>query len=131
MQSISNEKIIDMLDYVKHQAEFVIETTKNVSAYNDFLLTQEGIVLYNSSCMCMQTIGETLKQIDNLTEHTLLCNYHNIPWQHVFGMRNIIAHEYASTDPEIIFNSIKEDLQPLLDEVNLIILDFQDGKYKY
>lgn len=35
---------------------------------NDLLVTMTGMVLYNSTLMCLQTIGETLKNVDNLTD---------------------------------------------------------------
>ena len=54
-----------MLAYSIKQGEFILETTANISSANDFMSSQYGMILYNSTCL--QTIGETLKQIDKLT----------------------------------------------------------------
>jgi uncharacterized protein with HEPN domain len=130
MQSISNDRILDMLEYVGQQGSFIIETTKGISCFNDFMISQERVILYNSTCMCLQTIGETLKQVDNLTNQGFLkVHYPDIPWKSVFGMRNIIAHEYATTDPEMIFNTIREDLPQLLIVIHKIIEDLKNNRF--
>ena len=49
---MSKDIMLDMLDYIRHQAEFIIETTEDVKELNDFLCSQSGMVLYNSTCMC-------------------------------------------------------------------------------
>ena len=64
MQCMSKDIMLDMLDYIRHQAEFIIETTEDVKELNDFLCSQSGMVLYNSTCMCLQTIGETVRKIE-------------------------------------------------------------------
>lgn len=50
-----------MLRFVERQITFTIETTQKVESSDDFLMSQDAMVLYNSPCMCLQTIGETLK----------------------------------------------------------------------
>ena len=33
--------------------------------------------------------------------------YHEIPWRAIVSLRNIISHEYANVDEEIVFQVIK------------------------
>lgn len=53
-------------------------------------------------------------------------DYPDIPWHGVFGLRNIISHEYASTDPEEIFNIVREDLPELLKGLHKILTDIEN-----
>ena len=130
MQCMSKDIMLDMLDYIRHQAEFIIETTEDVKELNDFLCSQSGMVLYNSTCMCLQTIGETVRKIDELTDRKFLDKcYPEVPWGSIIGMRNIISHEYAATDPEKVFNTIKLDIPALLQKVDEIIEDVSAGKH--
>ena len=130
MQCMSKDIMLDMLDYIRHQAEFIIETTEDVKELNDFLCSQSGMVLYNSTCMCLQTIGETVRKIDELTDRKFLDKcYPEVPWRSIIGMRNIISHEYAATDPEKVFNTIKLDIPALLQKVDMIIEDVSAGKH--
>ncbi len=127
---MSKDIMLDMLDYIRHQAEFIIETTEDVKELNDFLCSQSGMVLYNSTCMCLQTIGETVRKIDELTDRKFLDKcYPEVPWRSIIGMRNIISHEYAATDPEKVFNTIKLDIPALLQKVDEIIEDVSAGKH--
>lgn len=119
-----------MLRFVERQITFTIETTQKVESSDDFLMSQDAMVLYNSTCMCLQTIGETLKQIDDLTDKLLLReHYLEIPWRAVFGIRNIISHEYAATDPDIVLQTVKRDLMPLLSVVSKVITDIENGAH--
>lgn len=130
MQCMSKDIMLDMLDYIRHQAEFIIETTDVVKELNDFLCSQSGMVLYNSTCMCLQTIGETVRKIDELTDRKFLDKcYPEVPWRSIIFMRNIISHEYAATDPEKVFNTIKLDIPALLQKVDMIIEDVSTGKH--
>lgn len=130
MRCMSKDIMLDMLDYIRHQAEFIIETTEDVKELNDFLCSQSGMVLYNSTCMCLQTIGETVRKIDELTDRKFLDKcYPEVPWRSIIGMRNIISHEYAATDPEKVFNTIKLDIPALLQKVDMIIEDVSAGMH--
>ena len=79
--------------------------------------------------MCLQTIGETIRQIDNRTQGLLFLHYKEIPWKQIIGMRNIISHEYLSIDPELVFSIVQEELPPLLDTLRQVIDDLDAGKY--
>ncbi len=81
--------------------------------------------IFDATCMRLQTIGETVKNIDNLTNHELLINYAGTPWRSIIGLRNIISHEYLSIDPEEIFKIVKVHLPGLLlaiQQIRMILL---------
>ncbi|MDE6307765.1 MAG: DUF86 domain-containing protein [Bacteroidales bacterium] len=119
---------MDMLDFVKNQASFIEKTTAQVKSADDFMLDPAGVVLYNSTCMCLQTIGETLKKVDALTKQNFLISFYpQVPWRGVFGLRNIIAHEYENTEPEEIYHIIKSELPELYRSVLKIIDDITNG----
>lgn len=127
MQSLSKNDLTDLLRFVEQQIVFTIESTRNVSHYNNFLTSMEATILFNSTCMCLQTIGETIRQIDNRTSGKLLPLYPDTPWKRVIGMRNIISHEYLSIDPEVIFATVKKRLPPLLADIRQILQDIKNG----
>ncbi len=47
--------------------------------------------------------------------------YHEIPWRAIVSLRNIISHEYANVDEEIVFQVIKEDLPKLKAVVDALL----------
>lgn len=129
MQYLSKGVLVDMLDFVRHQALFIQDTTKSVSSVSDFIDSQSGMILYNSTCMCLQTIGETLRKIDEQTGKRFLSYYSQIHWRSVFGLRNIISHEYSAADPEKILNTIKLGIPTLLPVIEMMLSDVGAGKY--
>lgn len=130
MQYMSEDVLLEMLGFIMHQTEFIIETTSEVKDVDELLVTTTGMVLYNSTCMCLQTIGETVKKIDDLTDKVFFSVYYpQIPWRAIIGMRNIISHEYSATDPEKVFNTAKVNIPELLPVIETIINDVEAGRH--
>jgi len=129
MQSISNADILDMLLFVEERINTTIERCGSVISVNDFLASPDKMDIFDATCMRLQTIGETVKNIDNLTNHELLINYAGTPWRSIIGLRNIISHEYLSVDPEIITDIVKHNLSPLLVVLYRIQDDLNAGKH--
>jgi uncharacterized protein with HEPN domain len=50
--------------------------------------------------------------------------YPSIPWNAIYGLRNIISHEYANIDEEIIVSVINDDLPPLKDVIEKLLEKF-------
>lgn len=127
MQSTSKEELADMLRFVERQIEFTLNTTAQVETYHYFLTTQEGMILFNSTCMCLQTIGGTIRQVDDRTHGQLFVLYPDTPWKKVIEMRNIILYEYLAIDPQVIFATVKTRLQPLLMSIRRVLADIDAG----
>lgn len=127
MQFTSKEELADMLRFVERQTVFTIETTAKIETYHDFLASQEAMVLFNSTCMCLQTIGETIRRVDERTSGRLFACYPETPWKKVIGMRNIISHEYLSIDPQVIFATVKTRLNSLLSDLRRVLSDIDAG----
>lgn len=127
---MSKDVLLEMLGFIRHQSEFIIETTSDVKEVDELLVTTAGMVLYNSTCMCLQTVGETVKKINDMTDNGFFSVYYpQIPWRAIIGMRNIISHEYSATDPEKVFNTAKVNIPELLQVIETIINDVESGRY--
>ena len=74
--------------------------------------------------MLIEAIGESVKQIDNITHGELLQERPEIPWEDVIGIRNHIAHGYFDIDGDIVFNTIKKDLNPLLEAIDYFLKSY-------
>ena len=75
---------------------------------------------FNACVMRLQIIGEHVgKLLKN--ENKPLDAYPNIPWNAIYGLRNIISHEYANIDEDIIVSVINDDLLPLKEAIESLI----------
>lgn len=54
-------------------------------------------------------IGEA---VHHLPEE-ILCEYPQVPWRDIVGMRNVLVHSYFRTDPELLFLVATERLASL------------------
>ncbi len=76
------------------------------------MTSSTGVMAFNACVMRFQVIGEHVGKLLNNSNHPLQ-NYQQIPWHAIYSLRNIISHEYANIDEEIIVSVINNDLTPL------------------
>jgi len=79
---------------------------------NNFVSSENGVVILDSIAMRLQVIGELTKKIDKVDTH-ILKNYPSIEWDKIMKMRDLISHHYESVDHEIIFDICKKHI-PML-----------------
>ena len=104
--------IHDRLEDILESIQLIQEWSKDRSTVDDFMNSSTGVMAFNACVMRFQVIGEHVgKLLKN--ESKPLDAYTNIPWQAIYGMRNIISHEYANIDEDIIVSAINDDLVPL------------------
>ena len=77
---------------------------------SDFTDTPKGMEKLDSICMQLIAIGESLKNIDKITKHSLLSKYPEINWKGAKAMRDIISHHYFEIDAEVIFDVCKNKI---------------------
>ena len=107
-------RIKSLLQRIEDAISLILDNTLSISSPNDFLISSEGMFALSGACMQLIFIGESVKVIDNKTNHSYLKKYPNVPWSEIMGLRDIIAHEYHHIDSEEIFKVIKDDLPSLL-----------------
>jgi len=106
--------IIETLEQVEQVIENLLESTANLSDINELLKSADGMLRLNGICMCFIVIGEEIKRIDRYTDEKILTNYPSIPWKNIKGMRDRIAHGYFEIDTDVVFDTLKNDIPPLL-----------------
>ena len=104
--------IHDRLEDILESIELIQEWSKERKTVDDFILSSTGVMAFNACVMRFQVIGEHVGKLLGNSEHPL-DNYNNIPWHAIYGLRNIISHEYANIDEELIVSIINNDLMPL------------------
>ena len=103
MEYTLKEEIQDKFLQISESISIIEERCKNIQQVDDFLLSPWGMTILDACIMRIQVIGETIKAIDDKTQKNFLKDYPQIPWTKVIGLRNIISHEYANIDYEIIW----------------------------
>ncbi|GGJ83845.1 antitoxin [Parabacteroides faecis] len=106
-------RVLDRCDQIVESIDLIMQWSKPILSPDDFLLSPEHVLIFDGCVMRLQIIGENIKKIDECTNGELFSEYPEIPWRKVIALRNIISHEYANVDEEIIFAVIRQSLPPL------------------
>lgn len=104
------------------------EWNNNVQSSDDYYCSPDGMKNLAASCMLIEAIGESIKQIDKITEGNLLAKRPEIPWKDVIGIRNHIAHGYFDIDGDMVFDVVKNDLDSLLEAIEYFIKNITGEK---
>ena len=116
MESLSSESkslALDILYDIQSAIDRLQKRTERIHDVDDFLGSSEGMILLDATCMLLIAIGESLKNLDKVTENKLLPTYPSIPWKQVKGMRDIISHHYFDVDPAQVLWIVTNEINPL------------------
>ncbi len=119
-----DEKVVlEILQQIHEAAQRVIARFEPVAGVEDFTNSEDGMARLDSICMVLIAIGESLKNIDKITDKSLLSQYPEIDWKGAMGMRDIITHHYFDIDAEEVFWACTHQIEPLADTIAKIIKD--------
>jgi len=119
------ELVVSILKNILWSLEQIAKRFQSIQSSVDFLKDDSGIEKLDSICMQLINTGEALKEIDKLTEGSLLSNYPDIDWKKAKGMRDIITHHYFDIDAETVFVVCKERIPEMEKVIQKIVNDLE------
>ena len=119
--SNKRRRILSVFTQIGEAITQVKEWNADVKSTDDYYLSSTGMQKLAASCMMIEAIGESIRQIDDATDGALLTERPEIPWRDVIGLRNHIAHGYFDIDGEIVLSVIQKDLDSLQEAVKYFI----------
>ncbi|WP_428737925.1 HepT-like ribonuclease domain-containing protein [Sulfurimonas sp.] len=106
--------VIEILTQIIDAIEIVEERCKFAKTQDDFCDTKEGQEKLDGICMKLIAVGESLKNIDKITDKKLLEQYPTIEWKKIKGIRDFISHHYFDLDADVIFDVCQNEIEELL-----------------
>ena len=97
--------LLDILDSARLAIGYLEEIDKTVFLTD--VRTQDAVIRR------LEIIGEAARRLSEEGRSTLP----ELPWRAMISMRNLVIHEYDGVDYAIVWETIKNDLPPL---VNLL-----------
>ncbi len=108
-----DEKVLlsDILDYARRAVE-AIKGRSRQELDRDFVLAAalERFV---------EVIGEAASKMSDATRVSIS----GVPWRQMIGMRNLLVHAYASVDPDVIWQVVRDDLPKLVVVLETLLAD--------
>jgi uncharacterized protein with HEPN domain len=115
------ELVADILAQISNATSTALQRFGVVGDVSYFTDTPEGMEKLDSICMVLIAIGESLKNIDKITNKELLIKYPQIDWKAAKGMRDIISHHYFDIDAGEIYFVCDTKLDELYNVINQMI----------
>ena len=112
--------VIEILTQIENAIKITLQRFEIVDSVDYFTNTPQGMEKLDSICMQLIAIGESLKNIDKITNKELLEKYPQIDWKGAKGMRDIISHHYFDIDANDIYFVCDTKLEELLKTIVLI-----------
>lgn len=103
----------EILTQIYRATQTVLKRFEPLRSADDFTSSDSGMEKLDAICMQLIAIGEALKNLDKITDKTLLTKYPEIEWKKVKAMRDIISHHYFDLDAEAIHQVCKNHIGPL------------------
>ena len=106
--------VVEILTQIENAIKITLQRFEVVDSVDYFTNTPQGMEKLDSICMQLIAIGESLKNIDKITNKELLEKYPQIDWKGAKGMRDIISHHYFDIDANDIYFVCDTKLEELL-----------------
>ena len=110
MLDIHKKQTLELIEMILDSISVIQNRTQHIETGDDFLISPDNMFILDGVCMKLIFIGESIKNIDKITQENLLCKYPSIPWKEIMKQRDLIAHHYFRIDADSICSTIKEDL---------------------
>ena len=114
-----------ILEQILQSATTIEGRFEPVICVDDFTNSPTGMEKFDSICMLLITIGESLKNLDKVTNGELLPGYPEIEWKKVKGLRDIISHQYFDVNAEAIFDVCEAKIPELIVVIKNMLNDIQ------
>ena len=119
------ELTLEVLRQIDDAAGKIMSRFASIGSVTDFTDTPAGVEKMDAICMMMIVIGESLKNLDKITERTLLPRYPDVDWKKAKGMRDILTHHYADINAEAVFYTCKEKIPQLNKTIEKMMEDLR------
>jgi uncharacterized protein with HEPN domain len=113
--------VLEILQQISDAIKTIEQRFEPIKDVNDFTDTPQGMEKLDSICMLLIAIGESLKNIDKMTDKRLFLDYPDVDWRGAKGMRDIISHHYFDIDAEEIYNVCEIKLSGLLMAIEVMM----------
>ncbi len=105
--------VLEILSQIEEAAKRVARRFSKVDSSDAFLESEEGLEKLDAICMQLIAIGESLKNLDKVTDGELLSKYPQVEWKGAMGIRDIITHHYFDLDAEAVYDACEQDIPGL------------------
>ena len=114
----------DRLQEIIESIDLIQQWSEGMTTAHDFMISPNKVMAFNACVMRLQVIGEHVGKLLK-SNSDIIETYPQIPWRAIYGMRNVISHEYANVNENIVVDVINNELQPLRNAVEQMLKELK------
>ncbi len=126
MSDFDTALVIEILHQIKSSCNLIISRVESIITYSDLITNDSGLEKLDAVSMQLIAIGESIKNLDKITNNEILIKYPEFEWKKAMGMRDIITHHYFDLNPEIVFDVCKNEIPKFSTLLDKIIADIEN-----
>ena len=112
-----NDKDQKVLRKIRQHIDSILRYCQDCHSLEDF---QNDTMLVEATVFNLMQIGELAKEELGDPAKAMI---KTIPWHQLYGMRNRIVHGYAGINLKIVWDTVREDIPKLYDELQEYVND--------
>jgi uncharacterized protein with HEPN domain len=101
--------LVDILEAAKLALAYVSDKTKD--GFDNDIQCQDAVIRR------LEIIGEAARRVSEQTR----TKFPHLPWNAMTNMRNVLIHEYDDVDWPIVWDTVRNDLPPLIVALERIV----------
>lgn len=109
----------------RFRIEDILEALNKIARYVTGM-TYETFCVDEKTADAVERNLEIIGEASGNLPKALLTRYPEVPWHRMQGMRNVLVHEYFGVDRSIIWQTVCEDLPPLVPQLQRILNEGND-----
>ena len=107
-------------DYLEHIADAIERAIRYTGSLGSLAALEQDELAQDAIVRTRTVIGEAAVRIHKeapqfVTEHPQL------PWTQMRGIRNKVVHDYFDVAWDVVWDTVEQDLPPLLDQVRALL----------
>ncbi len=107
-------------DYLEHITDAIERATRYVGNLENLKALERDQQAQDAIVRTISVIGEAANRIQKSAPE-FVRRHPEIPWNRMRGIRNKVVHDYFDVAWDVVWNTVKEDFPPLLQQIRALL----------
>jgi uncharacterized protein with HEPN domain len=107
-------------DYLEHIADAIERATRYVENLENLQALEQNQQAQDAIVRTIAVVGEAANRIQKVAPE-FVAKHPALPWTQMRGIRNKVIHDYFDVAWDVVWETVKVDLPPLLQQVKSLL----------
>jgi len=113
-------------DYLEHIADAIERAMRYIGGLADLAALEQDERAQDAVVRTITVIGEAAVRIQKEAPE-FVATHPELPWSQMRGIRNKVVHDYFDVAWDVVWDTVKQDLPPLLKQIESLLKSTDAG----